>query len=157
MPETYMSRAGFTKLSKELEELTMQKGKLTKDIEEASEKGDLKENAEYHAAKEKMGSLMNRVNEIKIQLSSARMIDDLQIREGEVQIGVKVSLEDAHSKAKMAWILVGATESDPTAGKISVESPLAQGLLGHKVGEQVTVALPAGEKTFNILKTEAAV
>jgi len=127
MPETYMSRAGFTKLSKELEELTMQKGKLTKDIEEAREKGDLKENAEYHAAKEKMGSLMNRVNEIKIQLSSARMIDDLQIREGEVQIGVKVSLEDAHSKAKMAWILVGATESDLPPGRFqwSPRSPKA--------------------------------
>lgn len=157
MPESYMSRAGFTKLSKELEVLTAQKGKLTKDIEEAREKGDLKENAEYHAAKEKMGSLMNRVNEIKMQLSSARMIDELEIKEGEVQIGVKVSLQDADSNAKMEWTLVGASESDPNAGKISVESPLAQGLLGHKVGEQVKVALPAGEKTFKILKTEAAV
>jgi transcription elongation factor GreA len=157
MPESYMSRDGFNKLSKELEELTAQKGKLTKDIEEAREKGDLKENAEYHAAKERMGTLMNRVNEIKQQLASARMIDELEIKDGEVQIGVKVSLQDTDSKAEMAWILVGATESDPTAGKISVESPLAQGLLGHKVGEAVTVALPAGEKTFKILKTEAAI
>ncbi|PCI36831.1 MAG: transcription elongation factor GreA [Elusimicrobia bacterium] len=157
MTESYMTRDGLEKLKKELTNLKQVKIKCSADIAEAREKGDLKENAEYHAAKEKLGEIMGRISRVQDSIASARMIEDIEIKEGEVQIGVKVSLQEIKSKMKMDWILVGGVESDPTSGKISVDSPLAQGLLGHKVGEEVTVALPAGSKTFKILKTEAAV
>jgi len=157
MTESYMTRDGLEKLKAELADLKEVKIKTSGDIAEAREKGDLKENAEYHAAKEKLGEIMGRISRVSDQIASARMIEDIEIKEGEVQIGVTVSLEEKTSKMKMDWTLVGVVESDPTSGKISVDSPLAQGLLGHKVGEEVTVDLPAGSKTFKILKTEAAV
>lgn len=157
MTESYMTRGGLEKLRKDLAELKKVKIQSSADIAEAREKGDLKENAEYHAAKEKLGEVMGRISKIEEQIGSARMIEDLEIKEDEVQIGVTVSLQETASKMKMDWTLVGGVESDPAAGKISVDSPLAQGLLGHKVGEEVTVDLPAGAKTFKILKTEAAV
>ncbi len=157
MTESYMTRAGLDKLKKDLADLKIVKAKTSEDIAEAREKGDLKENAEYHAAKEKLGEIMGRIGRIEGQITGARMIEDIKIKKNEVSIGVKVSLEETSSKMKMDWTLVGGVESDPTSGKISVDSPLAQGLLGHKVGEEVTVELPAGAKTFKILKTEAAV
>ena len=153
MAETYITRAGYQKLQEDLKELKSQKKGLSLDIEEARQKGDLKENAEYHSAKEKLGEVMGRIAKIEDQLSNARMIDDLIIKKGEVQIGVRVKLQDKDSKDEFEWTLVGPAESDPMSGRISVHAPLAQGLLGHKVGEEVKVTLPAGMKTFKILET----
>ncbi|HVE15054.1 MAG TPA: transcription elongation factor GreA [Elusimicrobiota bacterium] len=157
MPETYLTRAGYQKLEKDLAELKKRKVVLSGEIGEAREKGDLKENAEYHSAKEKLGEIMGRIGKIQEQLQSARIIDELNIKKGEVQIGVKVVLLDKEDGEKYEWILVGQEESDPMAGKISVFSPLAQGILGHKVGEEVKVTLPAGLRAFKILKAEPAV
>ena len=153
MAETYITRAGYQKLQEDLKNLKSQKKGLSNDIDEARQKGDLKENAEYHSAKEKLGEVMGRIAKIEDQLSNARMIDDLKIKKDEVQIGVRVKLQDKESKDEFEWTLVGPAESDPTSGRISVHAPLAQGLLGHKVGEEVKVTLPAGMKTFKILET----
>lgn len=156
MAETYLTRAGYKKLSDDLEELKKRKVILSGEIGEAREKGDLKENAEYHSAKERLGEVMGRIGKITDQLAGARIIDEMQIKEGEVQIGVKVVLQDKEDDEKYEWTLVGQEESDPAAGKISVFSPLAQGLLGHKVGETVKVTLPAGQRAYKILKAEPA-
>ena len=156
MPESYVTRAGYQKLIDDVKDLKKRKVILSGEIGEAREKGDLKENAEYHAAKEKLAEIMDRISRIESQLQSARLIDEIKIKDGEVQIGVKVTLLDTEDNEEYAWTLLGQAESDPAAGKISVDAPLAQGLLGHKVGEQVSVALPAGPKTFKILKTEPA-
>ncbi len=85
------------------------------------------------------------------------MIDEIKIKKNEVQIGEKVTLKEKKTNAEFKWTLVGAAESDPAAGRISVDAPLAQGILGHKVGEEVKVDLPAGTSTFKIVKTEPAV
>ncbi|MFC1679512.1 transcription elongation factor GreA [Elusimicrobiota bacterium] len=157
MGRLYLTRAGSKKLQKDLADLKKYKSELSKEVGEAREKGDLKENAEYHAAKDRLGEIMQRIGKIEEQLSSAEMVDDLEIKKDEVQIGVTVSLLDTESQTESSWTLVGQVESEPGEGRISVDSPLAQGLLGHKVGEEVPIELPAGTKTFKILKTEAAV
>lgn len=152
----YMTRAGHEKLIKDLEELKKRKPGLSQEIAEAREKGDLRENAEYHTAKDRLAELMNRIQIIETKLASAQLIDNIQIKAGMVQIGVKVTLLDKEENEEMEWTLVGQEESNPSSGRISIFAPLAQGILGHKVGEEVTVSLPAGARKFKILKTEPA-
>lgn len=156
MTETYLTREGYQKLQKDLEELKKRKVVLSGEIAEAREKGDLKENAEYHSAKERLGEIMSRIARVEEQLSTARLIDEIEIKKDQVQIGVKVTLLEKDSKEEFCWTLVGQAESDPSNGRISVNAPLAQGIIGRKVGEEVKVSLPAGLKTFKILKTEPA-
>jgi len=153
---TYLTRAGYHKLQKDLEDLRSRKHTLSSEISEAREKGDLKENGEYIAAKERLGEVMSRIGKIEEQLSGARLIEEIKIKNGVVQIGVRVTLKESGSDEEYCWTLVGEAESDPAAGRISVNAPLAQGLLGHKEGEEVEVQLPAGQKTFRILKAEPA-
>ena len=155
MSDTFLTRAGYEKLIKDLEPLRKQKAQLSLDIAEAREKGDLKENAEYHSAKERLGEIMGRIAKIQDKLESAKLIDGLKTPKGEVAIGCMVCLRDQDGD-ELAYTLVGEDESDPTDGKISVYSPLAQGLLGKKVGEVATVDLPAGQRQFQILSTEPA-
>jgi transcription elongation factor GreA len=151
MADTYLTRAGYDKLKKDLEGLMKQKAQTSLDIGEAREKGDLKENAEYHSAKEKLGEIMGRIGQIQDKLQSAKFIDDMDIPKDTVAIGTTVTLEDA-DKDTAEYTLVGEDESDPMEGKISVQSPLAQGLLGKKVKQTVDVVLPNGTRTFKILK-----
>jgi transcription elongation factor GreA len=155
MAEIFLTRAGYEKLIKDLEPLRKQKAQLSLDIAEAREKGDLKENAEYHSAKEKLGEIMTRIAKIQDKLENAKLIDDLKTPKGEVAIGCKVDLKDEDGD-EITYTLVGEDESDPAEGKISVYSPLAQGLLGKKVGETATVDLPAGQRQFKILAAEPA-
>jgi transcription elongation factor GreA len=151
MSDTYLTRAGYEKLREDLKALMKQKTQLSLDIGEAREKGDLKENAEYHSAKEKMGEVMGRIGVIQDKLQSAKIIDELSVPKDTVAIGTTVTLEDTEGDT-MEYALVGEDESDPAEGKISVQSPLAQGLLGKKVKQTVEVALPAGPRQFKILK-----
>ncbi|MBI4386480.1 MAG: transcription elongation factor GreA [Elusimicrobia bacterium] len=156
MPGTYLTRAGYEKLVKDLEALRKRRTELSKEIGEAREKGDLKENAEYHAAKERQAEILRRIQDTEEKLQSAQLIDDLNIPKDVVQIGVRVTLLESDSQEEFTWVLVGPEESDPGNGKISVYAPLAQGILGRKVGEEVPVELPVGKKKFKILKTEPA-
>lgn len=156
MTDTFLTRAGYEKLRKDLEPLIKQKQQLSKDIGEAREKGDLKENAEYHSAKEKLGEVLTRINKIQDKLQNAKLIDGLTVPKDTVAIGCKVTLQNEDGD-EFAYTLVGEDESDPAEGRISVYAPIAQGLLGKKVGEQAQVELPAGTRTFKILKTEPAV
>ena len=151
MADTYLTRAGYEKLKNDLSGLMKQKAQLSLDIGEAREKGDLKENAEYHSAKEKMGEVMGRIGQIQDKLQSAKIIDEMDIPKDTVAIGTTVTLEDTDGDT-VEYILVGEDESDPMAGKISVQSPLAQGLLGKKTKTTVEVTLPNAVRTFKILK-----
>jgi transcription elongation factor GreA len=155
MADTYLTRAGYEKLKNDLAELMKQKTQTSQDIAEAREKGDLKENAEYHSAKEKMGEVMSRIGIIQDKLQSAKIIDDMKVPKDTVAIGVTVTLEDADGDT-VEYTLVGEDESDPMEGRISVTSPLGSGLLGHKAKETVEVKLPAGPRTFKILKAARA-
>ncbi|MDE2489959.1 MAG: transcription elongation factor GreA [Elusimicrobia bacterium] len=156
MADTYLTRAGYEKLREDLAELMKQKTQTSLDIGEAREKGDLKENAEYHSAKEKMAEIMGRIGKIQDKLQSAKIIEEMNIPKDTVAIGTTVTLEDSDGE-KIEYALVGEDESDPLEGKISVQSPLAQGLLGKKVKETVEVSLPAGPRAFKILKVARAV
>ncbi len=154
MSDVYLSRAGVAKLQDELKKLHDMKKQLSIDIGEAREKGDLKENAEYHSAKERLGEVMNRISTIDTKLEKVRLTDEIKTPAGVVAIGVKVTVQNVEDGDEFAYTLVGEDESDPSEGKISVYSPLAQGLLGKKIGEQATVELPAGPRVYKIIKTE---
>ncbi len=151
MAETFLTRAGYEKLRQEIEELKKRKAHLSKDIGEAREKGDLSENAEYHSAKDKLSEVLNRINILQDKLQGATLIDDLKAPKDTVAIGCCVTIKDEDG-GETDYTLVGEEESDPSQGRISVYSPLAQGLLHKKVGEKVTVEMPAGSRKFLILK-----
>lgn len=151
-----MSRAGYEKLIKELEMLQKRKKELSLEIGETREQGDLRENAGYQFAREKQSETLRRIAEISDRISGAKIIDDMNLPKDEVIIGMKVIIREVGTTDDYEYILVGAEESDPASGKISVHAPIAQGLLGHKVNEEVNIDLPAGKMKFKILKIEPA-
>lgn len=151
MTGIYLTREGREKLIKELEELQKRKPQLQEEIARAREHGDLRENAEYHAAKESLTNLMRRIMELDTKIGSAKIIDDLDIDPDKVFIGVTMEIQDEDGD-EYEYTIVDLEEANPSENKISVQSPLVQGLLGHKVGETVEVDLPAGKVKFTILK-----
>lgn len=152
MAETYLSREGYNKLVKDLEQLKKRKIELSHEIGEAREKGDLKENAEYHSAKERQAEILRRIHETEEKLQGARIIEELNMPKDEVRIGTTVTVEEKESGEELTYTLVGPDESDPSNGKISVYAPLAQALLGKKPGSTAQVQLPGGLKSFKIIK-----
>src|SRR5438128_7832054 len=125
MGETYMSRAGYDKLLKDLEKLKAEKTQLSQEIADTRAQGDLSENFGYHAARAKQGEVLNRIHEIEEKLKNARMIEDLKVNKNEVRIGATVTLKDDEGE-DYEYTLVGPDETDPLKGRISVMSPLAQ-------------------------------
>ncbi|MDR2709425.1 MAG: transcription elongation factor GreA, partial [Elusimicrobiota bacterium] len=142
MTTIFLTREGREKLIKELETLQKRKPAVQDEIARAREHGDLKENAEYHAAKETLTHLMRRISEINTKLSQAKLIDEQDIDVNKVLIGATVTIKDEDG-LEITYTLVDSEESDPAAFKISVQSPLAQGLLEHKLGDICEVNLPA--------------
>ena len=156
MADTYLTRAGHAKLTQDLKDLMKQKTQLSIDIGEAREKGDLKENAEYHSAKEKLGEVMGRIGQVSDKLQRCKIIEEMDIPKDTVAIGTTVELEDSDGDT-VEYSLVGEDESDPNEGRISVQSPLGSGLLGRKSKETVEITLPNGTRTFKILKVARTV
>jgi transcription elongation factor GreA len=148
----HMSRIGYEKLRKELGELKKKRPALSEEIGVARELGDLKENAEYHAAKEALAHLQSRIFELENKLRSARLIEDENLPSDIVYIGATVSLKNIQNKEQLEWTLVSSEEADVAEGRISVDSPIAQGLLGHKVGDSVKISIPAGIIEYEIIK-----
>jgi len=147
----YMTREGFDRLKGELDELkTRGRAEAARAIAEAREKGDLSENAEYDAAKEAQGMLELRINELEKQLSSARILDASEVDTSQVTVLSKVTIVNLKNKAKVTYQLVSESEADLKAKKISVSSPMGQGLLGKKIGEVATVNTPNGVMEFKI-------
>ena len=143
------------------EELAHRKGALrqeiTQAIAEAREHGDLKENAEYHAAREQQGFNEGRIQDIEGKLADAQVIDIAKIPRGEkVIFGVTVTLLDIDSDESTTYKIVGEDEADIKAGKISVMSPIARALIGKSVGDAVSVATPGGDKEYEIDDVEHA-
>ncbi|MDR2399770.1 MAG: transcription elongation factor GreA [Endomicrobium sp.] len=151
MAEIYLTRDGKARLIKELKELQKRKPLIQDEISRAREHGDLRENAEYHAAKESLANLMRRIMELDSKISRAKIIEEQNIEADKVFIGVTLTIQDKDGN-DYEYTVVDLEEADPTANKISVQSPLVQGLLGHKAGETVEVELPAGKAKFKILK-----
>jgi len=155
--ETFLTRQGYEKLRNDVAALRERRQQLAGEIREAAEKGDLKENAEYHAAKEMQQKVSTRIDEIEAKLRSARIIEEAEIKEGEIRIGCTVKMRDEKEKDEVTYTFVDGAEADFSKGFISVRSPLAQGLLGHKQGETVVVKLPAGALTYKILEVTRSI
>lgn len=155
MQRTPMTRTGFERLRDELDRLKrIERPMIIKAIAEARSHGDLSENAEYHAAREKQSFIEGRINDLEGKVNGAEVIDPP--RGGDrVTFASTVRLEDESGKEIRYWI-VGSDESDPPKGRISILSPLARTLIGKRVGESVTAQLPGGKKTFDILEVNFA-
>ena len=148
--------SGLEKLKKELEELkNVQRPKIVTAIAEARSHGDLKENAEYHAAKEQQSLLESRVLEINDTIARANVIDVTKIEnDGKVVFGSSVFLKNLDSSQKLNYKIVGKDEADIKNNLIYFKSPVGKGLIGKNVGDMVTVNTPSGEKNYEILKVE---
>ena len=148
----YFTKEGLEKLQEELERLkSVDRPAISQQIAEAREKGDLSENAEYDAAKNEQGMLELRISKIEETLSQARIIDESQLDVNKVSILSKVELKNLKNNAVVTYTLVPENEANIKAGKISVSSPIARGLLGKEAGETVEIQVPAGLMTFKIL------
>ena len=149
---TYYSKEGLEKLKEELQNLkTEGRARIAKAIAEARDKGDLSENAEYDAAKEAQGLHEAKIVKLENTLASARLIDESTLDTSKVLALSIVKLKNVKNGAVMTYQLVSETEADLKAGKISVKSPIAQGLLGKSVGDKAQIQVPAGEVELEIL------
>jgi transcription elongation factor GreA len=148
-----MTRAGYNKLKAEIDELQNEKmPEIEKRIAAARAEGDLSENAEYHGARETQGMLQAKINLLKDKLARAAIIDGTKVAKDQVAFGCTVIVKDLDFGDTEEFTLVGAGEEDYDTGRINVASPLAQGLVGKKVGDQVEVQVPAGTNRFEILE-----
>jgi transcription elongation factor GreA len=148
-----MTRAGYDKIKAELDDLENEKmPEIEKRIASARAEGDLRENAEYHGARESQGLLQAKINQIKTKLALAEIIDPATMPKDQVVFGATIKVKDLEFGDTEEFTLVGAGEEDYDAGKINVTSPLAQGLLGLKVGDKAEVTVPAGVNRFKILE-----
>ncbi len=147
-----MTQEGLEKIKKELDQLVnVERPAISQLIADARDKGDLAENAEYHAAKEAQGLLELRIARLQDQLVNSRILDQSQIDTTKVQILNRVKIKNTRNNAIMEYHIVPESEADLKAGKMSVSTPIAQGLLGKKVGDVVSVKVPSGEIGFEIL------
>ncbi len=152
MERVYLTREGYEKLAHELEHLKKVKRKeITKAIEHARSLGDLKENAEYHAAKEAMSHNEKRVAELEDKLSRVEIIQDNAADANKAYIGSKVKLLDLAIDSEVQYTLVGPDEADPLNDLISVTSPVGKAILGHAIGDEITINVPAGELKYKII------
>ncbi len=149
----YMSESGYNQLVEELRELeTVQRPEISRQIGEARDKGDLSENAEYDAAKEAQGMLEMKINNLKMIIADARIIDESKLSTDSVQILNTVVLKNVKNNAKMTYTIVSESEADLKKGKISVNTPIAQGLLGKKVGDVSEIKVPQGMITLEVVE-----
>lgn len=148
-----MSKAGNQKLRDELARLEkIDRGEVVRAIETAREHGDLKENAEYHAAKERQSHIEGRIRELKDKLARAEVIDCSKVSKEKAVFGTVVSLLDMDTEEELSYQLLGPEESDVKSGSISVLSPLGKSILGKRVGDEVIVKTPGGTREFEVVE-----
>jgi len=153
MPVTYMTESGYNKILAEINYLeSVKRLEISAQIAEARDKGDLSENAEYDAAREAQGLLEAKIVQLKGAISNARLIDESKLKTDVVQIMNKVKLKNTKLKTIMTYTIVSDTEANLKQNKIAVSTPIAQGLIGKKVGEVVEIAVPSGIMSFEILE-----
>ena len=153
MAVTYMTEEGYKKMMEEITRLeTIERPKISKQIAEARDKGDLSENAEYDAAREAQGLLELKISQLKNTVANVRIIDESQLNAGIVQILSKVTIQNTKNKQKMTYTLVSEAEANLREGKMAVNTPIAKALLGTKQGDKVTVSVPSGQMEFEIME-----
>ena len=155
--DVILTRAGFEKLKEQIDELeTVKRREVADRIREAREFGDISENSEYDDAKNEQALLEARIARLKEQLRSARVIDTADVGTDVVSVGTKVKVKYVDGGESEEYEIVGSAEADPAANKLSNESPVGRAVLGHKQGETVEVAAPAGAIKLKIISIKAA-
>ena len=150
-----MTRAGLVRLKEELKRLkAVERPKIVREIAEARAHGDLSENAEYHAAKEKQSHLEGRIAQIDHWIATAEVIDVSRLSGDRVVFGATVKLSDSQSGDEVVYRIVGEIEADLKQGKISVTSPIARALIGRTEGDEVKVQAPGGDRLYEIVTVE---
>lgn len=153
MTRVPMTPDGYQKLKEELERLiSHDRPNIIKAIAEARSHGDLSENAEYHAAREKQSFIEGRIQELQAKIASAEVIDPSKINQKKVAFGAKVKVYESNADAEFDFILVGPDETNIKEGKISITSPVGKALLGKEVGDTVVVKAPAKTIEYEILE-----
>lgn len=152
-----MTAEGKVKLEQELEDLKMNKRpEVINRIQIARSYGDLSENSEYESAKDEQSMLESRISTVEHMLQYAAVIDNNETEQDLITVGKKVTFKELPDEEPETYTIVGAAEADPLSGKISNDSPIAKGLLDHRVGEEVTIDIPAGNMKVKILTVEPA-
>jgi transcription elongation factor GreA len=151
-----MTAAGHTALKAKLALLKAEMPKVSQEIGVAREHGDLRENAEYHAAKEKQGMLHAEIVRIESQLADAEVVDISKIKGDKVAFGATIKLLNVETEEEVVYQVVGPAEADMESGKISYEAPLARQLMGRRVGDEVKVKTPKGEREYEVLDVSFA-
>jgi transcription elongation factor GreA len=153
MEKNPITPEGATKLREELNHLrSVERPRVIQMIAVAREHGDLSENAEYHAAREKQSFIEGRVKELENKLARAEIIDPSKLGGDKVAFGATVKLQNVETEEESTYRILGADEADINSGTLSVTSPLARSLLGKEVGDEVKVRMPGGERTYEILE-----
>ena len=153
MSQNYVTEEGLKKLNEELHHLkTKERPSISKQIAEARDKGDLSENAEYDAAKDAQGHLELRIRKLEAIISNSKIVDGSKLDNSKVSILSKVKIKNTSNGKLMTYWIVPETEANFKEGKISVDSPIAKGLLGKKIKDKADVMVPAGKITFEILE-----
>ena len=151
--DIYLTRSGYEKLMQELDVLRkVRRRELSKAISEARAHGDISENAEYDAAKDAQGLNEKKIAELESKLSRARIIENEKMSADEILIGARVVLKDLVSEEDLEYTLVSEEEADYSLNKISISSPVGNGLLGHKIGEIVEIKVPAGILKYKVIR-----
>ena len=149
---TYITEEGLRKMKEELDRMTkIERPAISKAIGEAIEKGDISENAEYDAAKDAQGMLEAKIAVLSGKIASARIIDESKIDTSSVQMLNKVTIRNKTNNATMQYIIVSEPEADLKLGKISIQTPIARGLMGKKLGDVVEIQVPSGKMEFEII------
>ena len=156
MDKLPITKAGELKISEQLHQLkTKDRVEISQAIADARAHGDLKENAEYHAAKEQQGFIESKIKEIEHALANAQIIDVKDIPEtGRVVFGSTIDIYDINNEKSLTYKIVGNLESDPSLGLISIQTPIAMGLLGKNEGDEVTISTPSGDILLEIEKVK---
>jgi transcription elongation factor GreA len=153
MATTYISEKGYNKILAEINYLeSVKRPEISAQIAEARDKGDLSENAEYDAAREAQGLLEAKIAQLKGMILNARLIDESQLKTDVVQIMNKVKIKNTKTKTVMTYMIVSDSEANLKENKIAVSTPIAQGLMGKKVGDVVDITVPSGILNFEILE-----
>mgnify|MGYP000207791874 CR=1 FL=1 len=153
MAVTYMTEEGYNKILAEINYLeSVKRPEISAQIAEARDKGDLSENAEYDAAKEAQGILEGKIAQLKGLIANARLIDEKQIKTDVVQIMNKVKLKNVANGAVMTYTLVSDSEANLKENKLAISTPIAQGLMGKKVGDVAEIKVPSGIPKFEIME-----
>ncbi len=150
---SYVTEEGLQKLKDDLEQLmNVERPSISQQIAEARDKGDLSENAEYDAAKEAQGLLELRISKLQTTIANSRIIDKSKLDNSKVQILSKVKIKNKKNNSTMIYTIVAESEADLKAGKISVDTPIAKGLLGKVVGDVVEITVPSGTIPFEVVE-----